>query len=741
MQALTVHLDAGVDLRGLLAAALVLALAAGTSLTLIVRARGSARGARLLAAGVVGGVGSWSAQVFALAAVGLGAPSLAGGLTSLVLIVAGLSGACWVVANSNRLFAAIGGALCGLSVAAMHLVGFASGGPETAPFAVLSAMAASTVLGAAGGFVCHVALRLGRRWGVRAGAAVATGCAAAGYLMAMVAAPAAPPTASLLTLLTGLAAIGGVGVLGAALATAAGAFSSSNALDRLREAIDAMPDGLAFFDADDRLVVWNTRYAELNPEIASVLAPGRTFVELIRTELALGHYPEAVGREAAWLAERMAERRRLSSTIEQRTADGAWLRVQDRRTADGGLVTVVNDISDLKRDAAALAEARDAAEAANRAKSEFLANMSHEIRTPLNGVIGISEALARTGLDARQTELLQLVQSSSATLKQLLSDILDLARVESGRMEIHSEPFDLGRAIGEACRLYADAARHKGLNLTLEIAPEVEGWALGDTVRLKQVLTNLVSNAVKFTETGLVGVRATRSGERVRVEVEDTGVGFDPEARDRLFGRFEQADGGITRRFGGSGLGLAICRDLTAMMGGMLDCESEPGGGSCFILDLPLPVVTAPASEAAEPALTFDAARPMRVLLADDHATNRRVVELILASAGVDLTQTETGVEAVEAFRDGGYDLVLMDMQMPVMDGLTATREIRLHEAALGLPRTPVIMLTANALPEHVRQGIDAGADGHLAKPFGAADLLSLVASAAEPPLDLENAA
>lgn len=386
----------------------------------------------------------------------------------------------------------------------------------------------------------------------------------------------------------------------------------------------------------------------------------------------------------------------------------------------------------LEASNAALAQARDAAEAATRAKSQFLANMSHEIRTPLNGVIGVAQALANTELNPIQKEMLGLIQSSGQTLQVLLSDILDLARVESGRLELADEPFDLGRAVREAARLYETSARDKGIQFFVEIDPAVDRWIAGDVVRLKQILTNLVSNAVKFTSEGFVCLTvapgpALRGGETLRFSVEDTGIGFDSETRDRLFSRFEQADGAITRKFGGSGLGLAISRQLAEMMDGRLDCESEPGGGSAFMLTIPLRAAEAPATTSARAAGPAALDRAVRVLLADDHPVNRKVVEMILAQAEVELTSVEDGAAALEAVRGGDYDLVLMDMQMPIMDGLTATREIRLHEATMGLPRTPVVMLTANALAEHIAAAEAAGADRHLAKPFDAAELLELV--------------
>lgn len=538
------------------------------------------------------------------------------------------------------------------------------------------------------------------------------------------------------------AAVGVIALLalgGAALATLS-YWSRLATLRELREAIDAMPDGLGFFDANDRLVLWNAKYAEVNPELRSALRAGQSFREILQIGINEGLYAEAAGREEEWIQARMDAHRNLSNTMEQRIAGDRWLRVQDRMTSAGGIVTVVNDITDLKRDAQALAEARDAAESANRAKSLFLANMSHEIRTPLNGVIGLAQALSRTELTPTQTEMLALIESSGKTLQTLLSDILDLARVESGRLELSEETFDLEKTVNEAARLYAATAEEKGLRFFVEVAPDARVWIAGDPVRLKQVLTNLVSNAVKFTSAGFVGLNVDRGPDRdgsptLRFSVEDTGIGFDSATRERLFSRFEQADGAITRRFGGSGLGLAISRQLADMMGGDLDCESEPGGGSAFILTLPMKIAAAPGPVAAVAEHGPSTSAGRRILVADDHPTNRKVVELILAQADVKLTMVEDGAQALAAARSQPYDLILMDMQMPVMDGLTAVREIRLHEATMGLERTPIVMLTANALPEHIAGAREAGADLHLAKPFNAAELLGLVT---DPPLRVQ---
>ena len=650
-----------------------------------------------------------------------------------------------VMARPTRLYRSLSSAVALAGVAGMHFLGISGlrlGGaiswhPDMAALAIGGGLVLALI---SGGIVYGPGLR--RRLATALGGTLAVGFLHFTAMSAMVIA-SRPQVDTALTV-SGAVMTGVIVAMALAIAGVAGVIgwmswaSHSGALKRFREAIDAMPDGLAFYDAEDRLVLWNQRYDELNPELSSNLQVGMTFREIIQIGLSEGLYAEARGREDEWVSERLDCRRALSNTVEQRIAGGRWLRVSDRRTAAGGIVTVCTDITDLKNAAGALAEARDAAESANTAKSQFLANMSHEIRTPLNGIIGLAQALAKTELSDRQAEMLELIQSSGQTLQVLLSDILDLARVESGRMELAEDVFDLGRAVREAAQLYEATAQAKGLQFFVEIAPEADCWIVGDMVRLKQILTNLVSNAVKFTGAGFVSLTVAAGPDRdglktLRFSVEDTGIGFDSDARGRLFSRFEQADGAITRRFGGSGLGLAISRQLADIMGGDLDCESETGGGSAFILTLPFRPTVAPAIAQPLPVCVDVADRPaVRVLMADDHPVNRKVVEMILGQIDVVLTSVEDGAQALAAARNSVFDIILMDMQMPVMDGLAATREIRLHEAVMGLERTPIVMLTANALSEHIAAAEAAGADRHMAKPFEAAELIDLVVNLPE---------
>jgi signal transduction histidine kinase/ActR/RegA family two-component response regulator len=387
-----------------------------------------------------------------------------------------------------------------------------------------------------------------------------------------------------------------------------------------------------------------------------------------------------------------------------------------------------------RRVAVRLRLAQQKAEAASLSKTEFLANMSHEIRTPLNGVVAVADMLAQAGLAERERKMAEIIRSSGQSLERLLSDVLDLARVEAGQLTIEAAPFhaaDLVRAVAALCRLRAD---EKGLSLNTEIDPALERWFVGDTVRVRQILTNFTSNAVKFTAKGSVRIRAEMPEPgRLRFSVIDTGVGFTPDVKTRLFARFQQADGSITRRFGGSGLGLAISRQLASLMDGVVECESAPGHGSRFWFEAPFAETEVPEEALdADEAVSPDA-RAIRVLVADDHATNQMVVKMMLDQFGIDSVIVDDGLGAVEALRGGSFDAVLMDMQMPVMDGLEATRTIRQDEAEFGRPRTPILMLSANALAEHRRAGELAGADGHIAKPVTVAGLMGALHAVLEP--------
>ena len=391
----------------------------------------------------------------------------------------------------------------------------------------------------------------------------------------------------------------------------------------------------------------------------------------------------------------------------------------------------IRDISERTAQAAALRLARAEAEAANEAKTTFLTNMSHELRTPLNGVIGVVDLLSQTQQSTYQQELTTIIKTSSDQLRRLIGDILDLARIEAGEVVLNEAPLSLVDMIDDVTAVAGLVAEEKGVAVRRVLSPDLPAHVVGDALRLKQVLTNLVANAVKFTETGAVTLRLDRDGDGYRFEVSDTGIGFDPEQRAAIFGRFQQADGTITRRFGGSGLGLAICSELVTAMGGALDCHSVAGEGSTFWFSLTLAEVDGTSAEAE---LTVEDTTGLgRVLVVDDNPTNRRVAQLILQTIGAEVSCVEDGEQAVAAYASGPFDVILMDMMMPVMDGASATRAIRALEAEQNLPRTPVIMLTANSLPEHVEASLAAGADLHLPKPMNPQSLFDALSRVAVP--------
>jgi PAS domain S-box-containing protein len=399
--------------------------------------------------------------------------------------------------------------------------------------------------------------------------------------------------------------------------------------------------------------------------------------------------------------------------------------VDAQRPTAGGTVWIVEDVTERRQFEEALARARDDAEAANRAKSAFLANTSHELRTPLNGLLGLARLARDAGTpEAQRQQYLAQIEDSAQSLAAIISDILDLSKIEAGRLPIEAAPFDLVALLHSLARTYRTLAEARGLELRLDIEPTLGPGVHGDALRVRQIVTNYVANAIKFTDRGVVRVSARRlpgPGGRVRLECEDTGPGIAPEVLPELFKPFTQADQSTTRRFGGTGLGLSICRELAALMGGEVGVASEHGQGSRFWADLPLAPTVAPAPP-PPPVAAADAAAALsglRVLLVEDNAVNMLIAAATLERWGVRVTQANDGAEALAAVDRAPqpFDVVLMDVQMPGMSGHEATRALRNRPAAR---QVPVIALTAAALVSEREQALASGMDDFLTKPIDA---------------------
>jgi len=380
-----------------------------------------------------------------------------------------------------------------------------------------------------------------------------------------------------------------------------------------------------------------------------------------------------------------------------------------------------------------LEAARDRAEAANVAKSQFLANMSHEIRTPLNGVLGMAQVLGRSDLAPADREKVDVIRSSGEALLCLLNDILDLSKIEAGRMELDPQPFDMEEAVAAATRGFAALACQKGVRFLVGVEPGAEGVWMGDAGRFRQVLANLASNAVKFTAAGEVRVGVRRTAEGLACTVSDTGVGIASDLVAHLFQRFSQVDSTATRRYGGSGLGLAISRQFVELMGGKVAVTSVEGRGSAFTFDLPFEWLHASAPRSAEAAAAEPVLTPSRILAAEDNATNRLLLGAMLAPLGAELVFAEDGRQAVDALAEGRFDLVLMDVQMPVMNGVDAARAIRALEAEHDLRRTPILAVSANVMPGQIQDYLAAGMDGVVPKPIEMSVLVAAIEAALKP--------
>ncbi|MCZ8123207.1 MAG: ATP-binding protein [Magnetospirillum sp.] len=486
-------------------------------------------------------------------------------------------------------------------------------------------------------------------------------------------------------------------------------------------ALDAMDEGFALFDAQERLVTCNRTYKRLRPGAAARAVPGAKFADILEAAIDDIHPREATEQRAALIAWRLAKFRDPDGPIEIVRADGTTIEVTETRSDAGYTVSIYRDVTQERRAAAELVRAKALAEQANYAKSRFLATMSHEIRTPMNGVLGTVELLAGTQLDGRQRGYVEAVERSASALLAILDDILDYSKLEAGDMKIEEIAYDPAAVLRQTVALLTPGAEKKRLALECAVEAGVPQTVAGDPTRVRQVLFNLIGNAVKFTERGGVAATLSRDGDSLVFAISDTGIGIAADALPRLFDRFSQADETISRRFGGTGLGLAIVRELAQAMGGDIAVVSELGKGSTFSMRLPVRAASARPTQSAEPAAARAPARPLDLLVAEDNEINRMVVRGFLERMGHSVAFVVDGREAIQHAREKRYDAILMDAQMPEIDGVEATRWIRVLPEPFG--SVPIVALTANAMRGDREAYLAAGMNDYVAKPIKAEEL------------------
>jgi signal transduction histidine kinase/DNA-binding NarL/FixJ family response regulator len=504
-----------------------------------------------------------------------------------------------------------------------------------------------------------------------------------------------------------------------------------------------MSQGIVMREPSDLVPVINRRAVELLGLPESFLEGPLHGSDILRHQRTSDDFkdPNLPPGVVTWL--KHGDGRGVPPVYERTRANGTVLEIRTTTLPDGGMVRTYTDITERKRSETALAAARDAAEAASRARSEFLAMMSHEIRTPMNAVLGLTGSLLESRLDADQRKAAEAIQEASDGLLSILNDILDLSKLDTGKLEFEHVPFSIESVIDNTKSIVALRAAEKGLTLSVDIDSSLPKALVGDPSRVRQIVLNLASNAVKFTPAGDIVISArcverNASSATVRIAVKDSGIGIAADRVARLFSDFVQADASIHRKYGGTGLGLAICKRLVDQMGGTIAVESAPGQGSTFWFQVSMALAELSDLEqpgAAEAALGFGEVlgrlgRPLRVLIAEDNATNQLVVTRMLREYDIDLRIAQNGVEALAQATQGGFDAIFMDMRMPEMDGLEATRAIRAHGGALAA--VPIIALTANAFADDIKACRDAGMNDFVAKPIRKRLLVETLAKIAQ---------
>lgn len=549
----------------------------------------------------------------------------------------------------------------------------------------------------------------------------------------------------------GLLALGSCGLAVLVLGARIGAIRRR--ADRVEDMLGAVSAGLIVLDRDEQCIATGGTLHELLEMPEAWDPTGMPVTEILATFAARGDFGPRM--PPGGTIDPKLVRSGAIDDIYVETPHGRVLAIAVSELPNGGWVLTYTDMTDQKEQTRMLARARRElevseararrlareADAANTAKSAFLAAMSHEIRTPMNGIIGMSAILADTPLSESQRGHVETIRQSGESLLVLINDILDFSKIEAGRMRLESSPFDLRALAEDVLKLLWPRARERRLDLMLDWQQGLPQTVLGDVQRMRQVLINLVGNAVKFTPAGGVSVRVrgTASGgvAELEIAVEDTGIGIAEEDLPHVFGEFTRVDGSLARRFEGTGLGLAITQRLVGLMGGSIEAHSRPGAGSTFTMRLRLPLAGCLPSATVvprAPEVPSDwGRRRLRALLAEDNRTNQLVVDQMLKDQPVDLDIAEDGRAAVEMFRAGAYDIVLMDVSMPEMDGFAATAAIRIAEAGMGRRRTPIIALTANAMEGDRERCLDADMDDYLSKPLRKPDLVGLIRAHGQP--------
>ncbi len=491
---------------------------------------------------------------------------------------------------------------------------------------------------------------------------------------------------------------------------------------KLLTAIESLEDGFVLFDADDRLVLCNEKYKETYELSRDLLTPGRKFSDIIQIAAERGQFLFDGEHLDEWVSERIAGHALDHSVFEKKMPNGQWLKISESRTPQGGIVGYHVDVTQLKT-------AQQSAEAANLAKSNFLSTMSHEIRTPLNGVLGLAQLLMDTDLDDDQRQKVNTILSSGQTLLVIINDVLDMSKIEAGGIELENQAFSLNSLFSSMTALFQSLADGKGVELEINYQLDPELFVKGDSVRIRQILWNLLSNAIKFTDEGRVALRVEECTEYIDgvdqhkdhllcFSVEDTGLGIAPERIGAIFDAFTQEDNSISRKFGGTGLGLSIVKQLTEMMGGTISVHSTLGEGTVFDVYIPFDDATATDSEVVALRNTQNStekAAPLKVLIAEDNDVNAMIARSFLEKFGHEVRHAVNGKLVVEAAKDGWADLILMDIHMPEMDGIDATKEIRKTKIGKTLP---IVGLTAEAFAERHALFLEAGMNGVLTKPF-----------------------